>query len=124
MLEEAQRSTKKNSDSGSVQPRKMEIDIDALEIWGVTTGGSGEDEIENQKKRLAWEEAEAARRRGVNFGGDRDGARHLLEMAGIVGQIARVVTILLLGRLQVLGANGRGPCWVGRPRICRGCGAG
>lgn len=84
MLEEAQQLAEKGS--GKAQPKKLEIDIDALEVWGISVGGTGEDEIENQKKRLAWEEAEAARRRGVNFGGDRDGARHLLEMAGIVGQ--------------------------------------
>lgn len=71
---------------GSAQPRKIEIDIDVLEVWGINVSDdSGEDEATKQKKRLAWEEAEAARRRGVNFGGDKDGARALLEMAGIVG---------------------------------------
>lgn len=71
---------------GTAQPKKLEIDIDVLEVWGINIpDGSGESEVTKQKKKLAWEEAEAARRRGVNFGGDKDGARQLLEMAGIVG---------------------------------------
>jgi predicted DNA binding CopG/RHH family protein len=71
---------------GLAQHKKMEIDIDVLEVWGINTSDDkGEDEATKQKKRLAWEEAEAARRRGVNFGGDKGGARALLEMAGIVG---------------------------------------
>lgn len=80
LLEEAQR-------SGSAQPKKIVLDIDAVEVWGIgfTTPGE-DDEITKQKKNLAWEDAEAARRRGVNFGGDKEGARHLLEMAGIVGE--------------------------------------
>lgn len=74
-----------HAETGNKQPKKVEFDIDTLEIWGVSFSDKGEDEIVNQKKRLAWEEAEAARRRGLNFGGDKDGARALLEMAGIVG---------------------------------------
>ena len=71
------------------QPKKIYIDIDVLEVWGVNSSNDGdEDEATKQKKRLAWEEAEAARRRGVNFGGDKEGARALLEMAGIVGDKA------------------------------------
>lgn len=71
---------------GLAQHKKVEIDIDVLEVWGINTSDDkGEDEATKQKKRLAWEEAEAARRRGVNFGGDEGGARALLEMAGIVG---------------------------------------
>jgi hypothetical protein len=71
---------------GSAQPKKIEIDIDVLEVWGINTSDDkGEDEATKQKKRLDWEEAEAARRKGVNFGGDKNGARALLEMAGIVG---------------------------------------
>ena len=71
------------------QPKKIYIDIDVLEVWGVNISNDGdEDEATKQKKRLAWEEAEAARRRGVNFGGDKEGARALLEMAGIVGDKA------------------------------------
>lgn len=68
-------------------PQKVKFDIDALEVWGVSIPdpASAEDEVTRQRKLLAWEEAEAARRRGVNFGGDKDGARALLEMAGIVG---------------------------------------
>lgn len=71
---------------GSAQHKKIEIDIDVLEVWGINTSDNkGEDEATKQKKRLAWEDAEAERRRGVNFGGDKGGARALLEMAGIVG---------------------------------------
>jgi len=85
LLEEAQRDTSKHG----VQGRKTTFDIDALEIWGISfLDESGEDEVTRQKKRLAWEEAEAARRAGVNFGGDKDGARALLEMAGLVGDKA------------------------------------
>jgi hypothetical protein len=74
---------------GSAQPKKIEIEIDVLEVWGINIlDNSGEDEATKQKKRLAWEEAEAARRRGVNFGGDKDAARQLLEMAGILGSEA------------------------------------
>ena len=73
--------------SSAAQPPKVEFDIDALEIWGISypNPGEGDDELTKQKKRLAWEEAEAARRRGVGFGGDKEGARALLEMAGLVG---------------------------------------
>lgn len=73
------------------QPKRLVLDIDVSEVWGVSFPGGkgGEDEIVKQKKRLDWEEAEAARRRGVNFGGDKDGARHLLEMAGIVNTDTR-----------------------------------
>ncbi|KAK5074143.1 Restriction of telomere capping protein 5 [Lithohypha guttulata] len=88
LLEETQRTKSTMSTSTDVQPTKVTLDIDDLEVWGVSfvnDGAAGEDEITKQKKRLAWEEAEAARRRGVNFGGDKDGARHLLEMAGVVG---------------------------------------
>jgi hypothetical protein len=73
------------------QPKKVSFEIDALEVWGISFPVvDGEDEMTKQKKRLAWEEAEAARRRGVNFGGDKDGARALLEMAGLVGDKAGV----------------------------------
>lgn len=72
------------------QAKRLSLDIDGLEVWGISFPEAGEeDEITKQKKRLAWEEAEAARRRGVNFGGDKDGARHLLEMAGIIGDTGR-----------------------------------
>ncbi|RMZ82968.1 hypothetical protein DV737_g1831, partial [Chaetothyriales sp. CBS 132003] len=85
-------------------PRKISFDIDTLEVWGVSVppadagnghgGGSDSDgraresEVEKQQKRLKWEEEDAARRRGVNFGGDKDGARALLELAGLVGDRA------------------------------------
>lgn len=67
-------------------PAKVVFEVDTLEVWGVSFPAGGVDEVERQQAKLEWEEAEAARRRGVNFGGDKDGARHLLEMAGIVGQ--------------------------------------
>lgn len=73
-------------------PKKLEFEIDTLEVWGVDVPDpskvEAEDAATKQQKRLAWEEAEAARRRGVNFGGDKDGARALLEMAGLVGDHA------------------------------------
>ncbi|EXJ81434.1 hypothetical protein A1O3_07726 [Capronia epimyces CBS 606.96] len=73
----------------AAQPKKITFDIDSLEVWGINfPTDEGEDEVTKQKKRLAWEEAEAARRRGVNFGGDQEGARALLEMAGLVGDKA------------------------------------
>ncbi|KAK5318243.1 Restriction of telomere capping protein 5 [Exophiala xenobiotica] len=75
--------------SETAQPKKVEFEIDSLEVWGISFPvHAGEDEVTKQQKRLAWEEAEAARRRGVNFGGDKDGARALLEMAGLVGDKA------------------------------------
>ncbi|ETI29146.1 hypothetical protein G647_01599 [Cladophialophora carrionii CBS 160.54] len=84
--------------SDTVQAKKITFDLDTLEAWGVsfplaarsgsTAGEEEDDEITKQRKRLKWEEDEAARRRGVNFGGDKDGARALLEMAGLVGDKA------------------------------------
>lgn len=84
ILEEAQHRSK---GSGHLElPRKLEFEIDSLEVWGITTADdSGEEEVTKHEKHLAWEEAEAARRQAVNFGGDKDGARALLEMAGVVG---------------------------------------
>ena len=74
----------------TAQRKKVEFDIDTLEIWGISfpEPSSKDDELTKQKNRLKWEEDEAARRRGVNFGGDKDGARALLEMAGLVGDKA------------------------------------
>lgn len=71
----------------TAQTPQTEFDIDALEVWGVSFG-SDDDELSRQMQKMKWEDEEAARRRGVNFGGDKDGARHLLEMAGIVGDNA------------------------------------
>ena len=75
--------------STSILPSQtMEIQIDALEVWGISlppTDGDTIDPAERQRKELAWREAESERRKGVNFGGDKDGARALLEMAGLVG---------------------------------------
>ena len=84
-LEEAQRSS-----PGRAQAKKLEFDIDGLEVWGISALEAGsEDAVTLQKQKLDWDEAEAARRRGVNFGGDKDGARALLEMAGLVGDDAQ-----------------------------------
>ena len=82
--------SRKAADPHSIQMARIQFDIDTLEVWGISypTLGEGDDELTKQKKKLAWEEAEAARRRGVGFGGDKDGARHLLEMAGLVGDKA------------------------------------
>lgn len=73
--------------------KKIAFDIDTLEVWGVThedaDAGEEGNEVLQQQKRMEWEEREAARRAAVNFGGDRDGARALLEMAGLVGDRGR-----------------------------------
>ncbi len=86
-LENAQRT---NPTGAGHSPKKFEFEIDTLEVWGVDASADdeGDDAATKQKKKLAWDEAEAARRRGVNFGGDKDGARALLEMAGLVGDHA------------------------------------
>jgi hypothetical protein len=85
LLAEAQENG--NAKRGSLWPKKTSIEIDSLEVWGVSfaKGEEEETEVEKQRKRLDWEEREAERRRGLGFEGDKDGARHLLEMAGIVG---------------------------------------
>ncbi|KAK5064304.1 hypothetical protein LTR84_000137 [Exophiala bonariae] len=89
-FERAQQKQSPSPPSSNTLPCKIQFDLDELEVWGVSIPDPAaedghDDEITKQRKRLAWEEAEAARRRGVNFGGDKDGARALLEMAGIVG---------------------------------------
>jgi hypothetical protein len=65
---------------------KLSIEIDTLEVWGITTSDEGVDEVSRQLERLNWEEREAERRARVNFGTDREGAKALLDMAGITGQ--------------------------------------
>jgi hypothetical protein len=55
-------------------------------VWGITTSDEGVDEVSRQLERLNWEEREAERRARVNFGTDREGAKALLDMAGITGQ--------------------------------------
>jgi hypothetical protein len=56
-----------------------------LGVWGVDVpDGEVEDAATKQNKRLAWEEAEAARGRRLNFRGDEEGAWALLEMVGAV----------------------------------------
>ena len=57
------------------------FEIDSLEIWGC--GG----DVEAEKQRTAWafEEREAAARKGIRRGKDVESDRALLEMAGLVG---------------------------------------
>ncbi len=98
-LEKTQMNAKDRHRSGKADAsanqlaKKIEFDIDTLEIWGVTNedpdGGEEGNEVLKQKNRMEWEEKEAARRAAVNFGGDKDGARALLEMAGLVGDKRR-----------------------------------
>lgn len=86
LLEEDQR-----DNIHGTQSAKIQLDIDEVEVWGISFpargggDGDGDDAIAKQRRLLEWEEEEAARRREVNFGSDENGARNLLEMAGIVG---------------------------------------
>lgn len=57
------------------------FEVDDIIVWGL----GSTDELEAQKKRWAWEEAEAERRKHVNIGDMRE-ERVLLEMAGLVGK--------------------------------------
>ncbi|KPI45449.1 Restriction of telomere capping protein 5 [Cyphellophora attinorum] len=96
-LVEAQGASSSSAASGGETkapwPRRIDFEVEGIEVWGVTFDSGNEDdedgvkesEVEKQRKRLEWEEKEAERRRAINFGGDKDGARHLLEMAGLVG---------------------------------------
>ena len=61
------------------------FEIDALEIWGC----GGDEEAAKQRAAWKWEEREAAARRGVTLGSDKDSTYALLEMAGIVGGASR-----------------------------------
>lgn len=57
--------------------------IDEVEIWGC----GGDEEAEEQRRKWAWEEREAALRRKINIrSGDVEADRALLEMAGLIGQ--------------------------------------
>lgn len=61
------------------------FEIDELEVWGI----GRQQDLEDQQKRLEWEEREAKARQKVNIkaasGGDFEEERALLEMAGLVG---------------------------------------
>ena len=57
------------------------FEIDAVEIWGC----GGDEEAERQREAWKWEEREAAARRGVSLGRDKEADYALLEMAGLVG---------------------------------------
>ena len=85
-LEGAQKRSFTSSSSATILPKKFTFDIDTLEVWGVSTPDADTaDEAEKQRERLVFEETEAERRKGINFGGDKEGARALLEMAGLAG---------------------------------------
>lgn len=75
---------------GTFSPANYQIyeerfDIDELEVWGI----GRQQDLEDQQKRLEWEEREAKARQRVNIkaasGGDFEEERALLEMAGLVG---------------------------------------
>ena len=57
------------------------FEIESLEVWGC----GGDEEATKQRAAWAWEEKEAAARRGVKLGKDMEADRALLEMAGLVG---------------------------------------
>ena len=57
------------------------FEVEALEVWGC----GGDEEAAKQREAWKWEEREAAARRGVKLGRDRDADYALLEMAGLVG---------------------------------------
>lgn len=61
------------------------FEIDALEVWGC----GGDEAAAEQRKAWKWEEREAAARRGLTLGADKDATYALLEMAGIVGGSSR-----------------------------------
>ena len=61
------------------------FEIDSLEVWGC----GGDEAAAEQRKAWKWEEREAAARRGIALGMDKDATYALLEMAGIVGGSSR-----------------------------------
>lgn len=66
-----------------MQEWQERFSIDEIEVWGC----GGDKEAEEQRRRWAWEEREAALRRQINIGkGDIEADRALLEMAGLIGQ--------------------------------------
>ncbi|KAJ6161400.1 hypothetical protein N7470_004796 [Penicillium chermesinum] len=77
------------------KPTKTRLDLYNLEVWGIipdpeqaTSSGSGQSAVEAQHAKWEFEAREAERRRNVNLksgAGDIEGARWLLETAGIIG---------------------------------------
>ena len=65
---------------GTSKTRKTDwqdkFEIEAVEVWGC----GGDEEAAKQREAWKWEEREAAARRGVNLGRDRDADYALLEM--------------------------------------------
>jgi hypothetical protein len=57
------------------------FEIESVEVWGC----GGDEEARKQREAWKWEEREAAARRGMNSGKDKESAYALLEMAGLVG---------------------------------------
>ena len=57
------------------------FEIESLEVWGC----GGDEEAEKQRAAWAFEEREAAARKGLKLGKDIEADRALLEMAGLVG---------------------------------------
>ena len=57
------------------------FEVESLEVWGL----GGADAAAKQREAWLFEEREAARRRGLNLGRDREADYALLEMAGLVG---------------------------------------
>ena len=57
------------------------FEIESLEVWGC----GGDEEAEKQRVAWAFEEREAAARKGLKLGKDIEADRALLEMAGLVG---------------------------------------
>ena len=57
------------------------FEIESLEVWGC----GGDEEAQKQREAWKWEEREAAARRGIALGRDKESDYALLEMAGLVG---------------------------------------
>lgn len=77
----------------SDKPTKSRLDLYNLEVWGVVpdpeqaASSSGQSAVEAQHAKWEFEAREAERRRNINFqtgAGDTEGARWLLETAGII----------------------------------------
>ena len=80
--------THDNAGGGSFLPsqsRKYDwqdrFEVESLEVWGC----GGDEEAEKQRVAWAFEEREAAARKGVKLGKDVEADRALLEMAGLIG---------------------------------------
>ena len=85
--------------SGSDKSTKTSVDIYNLEIWGIvpannsdteSTARGGQSAMDIQRRKWEFEAREVERRKGLNLratggDGDTEGARWLLESAGLVG---------------------------------------